>query len=88
MDTLYTENASLKRTGAVGKVSASGSASVALSSKAKYEMFLSPEENVSMGQGHACRSPRIYNTTAQSEARPRECGLHIANGLGHSLTGR
>ena len=40
LNTLYTQNASLKRTGAVGQFSASGNPSVTLSSRAKYEIVL------------------------------------------------
>ena len=43
LNTLYTWNASLKRTDAVGRFSASGNPSATLSSKAKYEIALRNE---------------------------------------------
>ena len=58
-NTLYTWNASLKRTGAVGKFSASGNPSVTLSSKAKYEIVLRTESMTELELGTYLREQGI-----------------------------
>ena len=58
-NTLYTWNASLKRTGAVGKFSASGNPSVTLSSKAKYEIVLRTESMTELEFGTYLREQGI-----------------------------
>ena len=59
LNTLYTWNASLKRTGAVGKFSASGNPSVTLSSKAKYEIVLRTESMTELELGTFLRERGI-----------------------------
>ena len=59
LNTIYTWNASLKRTGAVGKFSASGNASVTLSSKAKYEIVLRTESMTELELGTYLREQGI-----------------------------
>ncbi|CAG4921837.1 unnamed protein product, partial [Acidithrix sp. C25] len=51
LNTLYTWNASLKRTGAVGKFSVSGNPSLTLSSKAKYEIVFRTESMTELELG-------------------------------------
>ncbi|MEX6430918.1 hypothetical protein [Ferrimicrobium acidiphilum] len=59
LNTLYTWNASLKRTGVVGKFSASGNASVTLSSKAKYEIVIRTESMTELELGTYLREHGI-----------------------------
>lgn len=65
LNTLYTWNASLKRTGAVGKFSASGNPSVTLSSRAKYEIVLKAESMTELELGSYLREQGILTEDLQ-----------------------